>query len=89
MKRLLIHELVHAYDYFNNRCDMSTCEGLAYTEVRAAKQGNCPGYYPMEWLEYKCIRDQAIASTAVFFDEDQAKVCVDNVFKQASRDKLP
>jgi hypothetical protein len=30
-KEALIHELVHAYDYTNNRCDFLNCDGLAYT----------------------------------------------------------
>ena len=27
MRRLLLHELVHAYDFSNQRVDFSSCEG--------------------------------------------------------------
>eukprot|EP01035_Chromulina_nebulosa_P036363 gene36363-48982_t len=41
IKEIVLHELVHANDYRTNVCDFSTCEGLAYTEVKAARAAEC------------------------------------------------
>jgi hypothetical protein len=40
---ILKHEAIHAFDFANNKktCDFSTCEGLAYSEIRAAREAEC------------------------------------------------
>jgi len=44
VKELLSHELVHAYDHCHLRRDLTTCEELACSEVRAAREAECAGY---------------------------------------------
>ena len=65
LRKLLIHELIHAYDLTTQNADLYSCEGLAYSEVRAARAGNCSDPLPFEWLRKDCIKQHAIASTAV------------------------
>jgi hypothetical protein len=64
-RQMLSHELTHAYDYLTGKCDFETCDGLAYSEVRAAREGECSGYFIHHFFRQKCIRDHAIRSTAV------------------------
>lgn len=64
-EQILKHELIHAYDYIFNRCDFKTCNGLAYSEIRAARDGECSGYHIHDYFKNKCIKDHAINSTAV------------------------
>jgi hypothetical protein len=64
-QQMLSHELTHAYDYLKGKCDFDTCDGLAYSEVRAAREGECSGFFIHQSFRQKCIRDHAIRSTAV------------------------
>lgn len=90
IEEALVHELVHAYDYSKNRCDFSTCTGLAFSEVRAAREAECSNsYYPFQFMRDICIRDTAIRSTSSRFSKSEAKVCVDSVFSKAMRDLEP
>ena len=41
IEEAVVHELIHAFDYTTHRCDFHTCEGLAYTEIRAAREAEC------------------------------------------------
>ena len=87
-KEALTHELVHAYDYLNKKCDFQSCEGLAYTEIRAAREAECDKYFPFDFLKERCIRDHAKASTANLHS-DNANQCVNKVYEKAVRDLQP
>ena len=84
----LTHELVHAYDLSLKRCNFSSCDGLAYTEVRAAREAECNRYFPVAWLKNYCIKDAATRSTSNLFGRDSYK-CVDRVFDTALADEQP
>jgi hypothetical protein len=64
-EKILTHELTHAFDYLTKKCDLTTCEGLAYSEVRAARNGECSDYFILPYFRNECIRNHAIRSTAV------------------------
>jgi hypothetical protein len=81
----LTHEATHAYDYANNRCDFSTCEGLAYTEIRAARDAECLN--KMSWLKNYCIKSCATASAGNMFRD--ADKCVQAMFDKALADVSP
>ena len=85
----LIHELVHAYDYKLNRYDMFTCDGLASSEIRAAREAECSGEYPLHWLKDRCIKQRATASTANLFPSIEASKSVEKVFASAVADMEP
>lgn len=86
----LTHELVHAFDYVKTRCDFETCEGLAYTEVRAAREAECANHFPpISWLQHQCIKGNAIRSTTSMFPVDEATKCVNSVFDAAMKDHEP
>ena len=38
LEEVLVHEMTHAYDYKFGHYDLTTCEGLAASEVRAARE---------------------------------------------------
>ena len=91
IEEALLHELVHYYDYTNNRVDFSSCEGLAYSEVRAAREAECKGYYiyPFEeWAKKKCVSYYASKSTCNMFP-DKGASCVTKVLDEAMKDISP
>ena len=88
IEEALNHEAVHAYDFTNNRCDFNTCEGVAYSEIRAARNAECSGYYPFEWLRNSCIKATATNATGNIFPRAASK-CVKSVFKAAVVDISP
>lgn len=99
VKEIVLHELVHANDYRDNVCDFSTCEGLAHTEVKAAREAECASTGRSvsqflsvdlgETLRRNCIRDKAIASTATMFGIKAATKCVGTSFNHAMEDFSP
>ena len=90
IEEVIVHELVHAYDYSKNRCDFSSCEGLAYSEVRAAREAEClKGFFPFEFMRQSCVRDCAIRSTSNLFPKQQAATCVDAVLLKGMKDLQP
>jgi len=65
LEEAVTHELVHAFDYSHNRCNFYECDGLAYTEVRAAREAECGGtkYFPFQFLKDMCVKEHATRST--------------------------
>lgn len=82
----LAHEATHAYDYLNKRVNFSTCEGLAYSEVRAARNAECSRSWKM--FHKSCVRREAVRSTSNIYP-DNAKLCVDQVLEKAYNDYCP
>jgi len=93
VREIITHELVHAYDYKLQICDFSTCEGLAHTEIKAAREAECANVSNLHrfipWLKNICIREHAVRSTANLYDHSVASKCVDKVFDDAVKDKSP
>ncbi len=87
----LTHEAVHVYDYINDRVDFNSCNGLAYSEVRAAREGECNNlmYYPFKWMKVDCVKQHATRSTANLYPGKGAEYCVAAVFKEAMADLHP
>lgn len=86
MEQVLVHELLHVYDVRVNRLDLQTCENLAYSEVRAAREAEChtawlPGQY--------CIPHKAYRAIANLFPPHEAKACLNTVFAAAMKDVEP
>lgn len=88
IENALTHEATHAFDYFTGKCNFSSCEGLAYSEVRAARNGECSGYFPLEWFRERCIHSHASRSTSNLFPVS-GNSCVEKVFKEAMSDNSP
>ena len=92
IEEVVAHESTHAYDLTHRRVDLDTGLGLAYSEVRAARNAECSGWYPFESLlgmKERCIRKIATLSTAVVFPHDDAAKCVEVVFDKAMEDHSP
>jgi hypothetical protein len=96
VEQLLRHELTHLYDHLSNRCSLSTCQGLAYSEVRAARNGECFSFLssPMRrmiseklfpFFYESCVKSHSVASTRNLFPQDGEK-CVKEVFNKAIKD---
>jgi hypothetical protein len=89
IQRALTHEAVHAFDFANNRCDFSTSDGTAYSEVRAAREAECAGFHLCDWFRKRCIKSNAINATANMFGRSAASNAVESVFTAAVADLQP
>jgi inner membrane protease ATP23 len=85
----ILHEMIHSYDYHKNPTFFSTCEGLAHSEVRAAKYANCNKYFPFDFMKKNCILNQASNSTNNMYSNNDGGKCVKKVFDQAMHDDSP
>jgi len=89
VEEALLHELIHVYDYSLARYDFHSCEGLASTEVRAAREAECSNrMLVFDWFRLQCIRKCASRSTSALYGEE-AHECVKRVFDKAVLDKQP
>lgn len=89
IEEALLHELVHAYDYSLARYDFYSCDGLASTEVRAAREAECSSrMLVFDWLRSRCIRSCASRATSHIYGEE-AHECVKRVYDKAVLDKKP
>ena len=88
VKEVLKHELIHAFDFVNKRVDFNSCRGLAYTEIRAAREAECSDELAFLGIKSRCIRRKATASTRNIFPLD-ASACVEEVFQAAVNDRSP
>ena len=90
IREVMIHELIHAHDFSLNRYNMSTCEGLASSEIRAAREAECekiPSYYPT-FMKNSCIRYHATKSTCLLFPIEGIS-CVHKSFPKSINDTFP
>lgn len=86
----LIHELVHVYDYKFKRYDMFTCDGLAASEIRAAREAECAGSYLFDFFRDRCVKERATASTSNIFPRGvQASNSVRRMYEVAVNDLEP
>lgn len=89
VEEVVVHELVHAYDFCVQGADLSACYALAASEVRAAREAECfygPALSKTDWLE--CIRERATRSTENLKPDTGAK-CVEIMFEKAMKDVAP
>ena len=92
IKISLTHELVHAFDFLHKRYDFTSCNGLASSEIRAAREAECANYTDSKLFPYlrnHCIKDHARRSTRNIFPAAEASECVLNMFNQAMQDNEP
>lgn len=87
LHQALAHEATHAYDFLHKRCDFYTCDGLAYSEVRAARNAECASRWP-PFLRKYCAQELAEKSTNNLYP-NQGKACVARVFDRAYEDNEP
>ena len=86
MEQVLVHELVHVYDIRVHQLDLRSCENLAYSEVRAARDAECKD----AWLAGRyCVPNKAYMATANLFPPKEAKACMARVFDDAMADTAP
>ncbi|CAM9375597.1 unnamed protein product, partial [Discosporangium mesarthrocarpum] len=68
LEEALVHELVHAFDWCVARRDLLDCQGLAWSEVRAAREAECGAAsrsFPCSFFRKRCTRAAAERSTQV------------------------
>ena len=75
---VLRHELLHASDHLFHKLDLTSCGGLACSEVRAAAAVECAGL-TVASQRRACIRDKAATSAELVF-RGLGRACVNAVF---------
>ncbi|KAF4701858.1 hypothetical protein FOZ63_027492 [Perkinsus olseni] len=103
-RRILAHELVHAFDFARAKIDTENVDHVACTEVRAANlSGECELW--TKWTDYigddplgnhmwsrkqRCVKDAALRSlTAHGGNEKEAKDSIERVWSRCSKDHWP
>eukprot|EP00501_MAST-03F_sp_TOSAG23-6_P002126 GSMAST32.ASY1.ANO1.2222.1 assembled CDS len=98
---VMVHEFVHAYDFLVLKKDLTDCEQLACSEIRANRDGECYSKYAeqdnkgmyfvqklMKYKERTCTLNSAIRATQSFFPE-KAEKCVKTVFEECFQNRIP
>ena len=80
----LIHERMHIYDIYIRNMDIQDCHQLAYSEVRAAQEGECRA----AWWPFSCVKEQTLTSTKIIFGE-LGRTCIRAVFDTAMEVTAP
>lgn len=86
----LLHELTHASDHLTQKYNLSSCEGLASSEIQAAKAAECrEGCYLFskvcifgnvcDYFRKRCVKSYALNSTVKVFPK-KGKSCIEKVF---------
>lgn len=83
----LIHEAVHAYDFLSKNYDLKSPEGLAHSEVRAAREAECA----REWklFQRSCTRRAATRAVRNLFPALDCQAQVEKVLDAALADQKP
>jgi len=105
IQQVLVHELIHVYDVRQLKLDLTSCQELAYSEIRAAKHAECASTAPTDnnpnnlssllklpttLFQTSCIKSKATAATSNLFTKPgQAKDCINRVFTKAMNDTRP
>jgi hypothetical protein len=84
---VLLHELIHTYDIKERKLDLTKCNQLAYSEVRAAREAECSNSLTA-FTGRMCSKDKATVATKNMFP-DTARKCVCDVFEEAMNDHSP
>ncbi|KAF0684903.1 Aste57867_23147 [Aphanomyces stellatus] len=102
VKEVVVHELIHAYDYTVRKMDLTQPDVLACSEVRSARESECyekaqalcnnPQFGLVnkgcEWWVKKCVKQNAVLATSSLFPADAEKH-VTRVFDTCYADKAP
>lgn len=89
MAEMLSHEFSHIYDVRQLRLDLQTCQGLAYSEIRAAKNAECANKRGKGRQYHQCVRQTATGATGNLFPLEEARKCIRGVWEHAIRDDRP
>lgn len=87
VNEVLTHELIHIYDIQQKHMDLTNCQQLAYSEIRAAREAEC-GNSLTKSLQRICSKDKATVATKNMFPEE-GRGCVCSVFDEAVNDYMP
>ena len=83
----LLHEYIHAYDQNVNDIAINTLEGLASTEIHAAKYCECANTFFFK--RQKTFSKAVEAVTCSIHDPDRAYNAVNSVFSKVYEEKIP
>ena len=103
VEEILTHELIHLYDVQTLKLDLSDCETVAYSEVRAAREAEChrsvrearrglaatiTGALDKHVYQPYCVRSIALGATRNMFPA-RGTACLNKVWETAYGDHRP
>jgi hypothetical protein len=103
MEEVFVHEMLHAVDYCTRNMDLTKCEALACSEIRAAREAECLSEMVLKWNGEKvdapwpvssftkegCTKRLATAATQAMFPGSVGEECVEKMFKKCYKDMVP
>jgi len=85
---VLTHELIHVYDVHTRKWDLTDCNTLAKSEVRAAREAECADA-SLNFTKRFCVRNKSGVATKNMFPGKKGRDCVGRVFEEAMQDFVP
>jgi hypothetical protein len=87
IEETIVHELIHVHDVKTVGLDLTNCDQLAYSEVRAAREAECRSF---SWAmpQAYCVRQKARTATSNMFPME-GRECVERVLQRALADRRP
>jgi hypothetical protein len=103
LEEVFVHEMIHAVDYCTRAMDLTECEALACSEIRAAREAECLTAMELEWngktldtpwpvsafTKKGCTKRLATAATQNMFPGHVGETCVEKMFEQCYKDRVP
>jgi len=88
ISEVLTHELIHVYDVHSRKWDLTDCNTLAKSEVRAAREAECADA-SLNFTKRYCVKNKARVATTNMFPGERGRNCVGKVFEEAMGDNVP
>jgi len=88
ISEVLTHELIHVYDVHSRKWDLTDCDTLAKSEIRAAREAECADA-TLNFTKRFCVRNKSGVATKNMFPGKKGRDCVGRVFEEAMQDFVP
>ncbi|GAB1868074.1 Mitochondrial inner membrane protease ATP23 [Camponotus japonicus] len=101
VRGVLLHEMIHMFDYCRNKLDMKNIDHLACTEIRAANIGHCSfissmlqgdsSFINIKATHQNCVKHKAKMSVMAVHavSEEVADAAIERVFTKCYNDLEP
>ncbi|XP_012272586.1 mitochondrial inner membrane protease ATP23 homolog [Orussus abietinus] len=98
---VLVHEMIHMFDYCRNKLDFKNIDHLACTEIRAANLAHCgflsactegqASFINIREAHQKCVKNKAMLSVLAVrkISQEEAMAAVERVFPKCYKDLEP
>ncbi|KYN31370.1 Mitochondrial inner membrane protease ATP23 like protein [Trachymyrmex septentrionalis] len=101
VRAVLLHEMIHMFDYCRNKLDVKNIDHLACTEIRAANLGHCSfmssllqgdsSFINIKATHQNCVKHKALLSVMAVHkvSKEVAEAAIERVFTKCYNDLEP